>query len=680
MITPKYALLSLTALLGALCAPARATVKIVEFKPSAASPQAIGTSITWTAKATDTDTSQVTFQFSVAPPRGKLAVVRNYNAGTHKGSVWTARNLIWAPTTIEGVYQLQITAQDFTTGASDSRTVAFRVTPLATGSTPVVVATANPLVALFGAPSCPAGSSMRVSFQPASGEVPAVTTNWVKCHPPATMNFEIAGMYASTAYNMFSQTDTAGSMVNGPPVSFTTGALPSEITFPSIQMHVKAGANTDTNDWMVLHGLIALGHVTQYPQVVTDLNGKFLWYYVQPGAGGLLTRPVQGGGFLAIQSGAGWDVNVQANQIARQIDLAGNVLHETNTGILQRQLMALGDKNAGPCSAITAPVVGSACLGGLHHEVTQSFPNGYTALLADIEKIYPPGTQGDTSGLPVDIIGDVIIVLDENWQAIWYFDAFEHAMGPPQLDIQRPAVLGETCVAKQGGCPPVYLLGPGVAKQAHDWLHANSVYYWPAPQNGTSAGDIIWSSRHQDWVMRVNYQDTKGTGDIMWRLGPCGDFTFNNTNNDPWPWNSHQHEVAMENNGAGPLSLFDNGNTRVSPASGSHSSTGCILGTGSGHSRGMALDLDETHMQVTPVISQDLGVFSNAMGSAQMLEDGNFFFAAPFVVKTLNKTVSYAIELYPTAGTVNGTQVLNQEATEGYRGWQFPSMYAPPIS
>jgi len=678
MTTSKYAFLSLAALLGAWCAPAHATVQILEFKPSAASPQPIGTSITWTAKAKDSASSQVTFQFSVAPPRGTLAIVRNYNAGTHKGMIWTARNLIWAPTLMEGVYKIQITAKDFTTGETDSKTVEFQAKPLVTGTTPVAVATANPLVALFSAPSCPAGSTMRVTFQPASGKVPAVNTGWVNCHPPATMNFEIAGMYESTEYTMISQTETAGNMVNGPPVSFTTGALPSKITFPTITMNVNSGPNTDTNDWMIMHGLIALGKVAHYPQVVTDLDGKFLWYYVQPGAGSLLTRPVQGGGFLAIQSGPGWDISAPANQIAREVDLAGNVLHETNTGILQQQLLKLGDKNAGPCSAITTPVVGSACLGGLHHEVTQSFPDGHTALLASIEKIYPAGTQGDTSGLPVDIIGDVIIVLDENWQAIWYFDTFEHAGGAPELDFNRAAVLGETCVAKQGGCPPVFLLSSGIAKPAHDWLHANSVYYWPAPQNGTSAGDIIWSSRHQDFVMRVNYQDGNGAGNILWRLGPCGDFTFNNTNGDAWPWNSHQHEVAMESNGT--MSLFDNGNTRISPPTGPHKSTGCLAGTGAGNSRGMALTVDETNMQVTPVISQDLGVYSNAMGSAQLLEGGNYFFEAPFVIKTLNKTVSYAIELYPTTGTVNGTQVLNQEATEGYRGWQLPSMYAPPIS
>jgi hypothetical protein len=68
---------------------------------------------------------------------------------------------------------------------------------------------------------------------------------------------------------------------------------------------------------------------------------------------------------------------------------------------------------------------------------------------------------------------------------VWYFDAFEHASGAPQLDIKRAAVLGETCAANQSGCPQGFLLGDGIAPLAKDWLHANSVYYWPVPQDGS---------------------------------------------------------------------------------------------------------------------------------------------------------------------------------------------------
>jgi len=75
------------------------------------------------------------------------------------------------------------------------------------------------------------------------------------------------------------------------------------------------------------------------------------------------------------------------------------------------------------------PKVGSACLSNFTHDAIQTLPNGYTAVLADIEKIFPAGTQGDTSGLPVDVIGVMIIVLDNNWQAVWYWDCFDPAHG-----------------------------------------------------------------------------------------------------------------------------------------------------------------------------------------------------------------------------------------------------------
>ena len=286
----------------------------------------------------------------------------------------------------------------------------------------------------------------------------------------------------------------------------------------------------------------------------------------------------------------------------------------------------------------------------------------------------PPGTQGDTSGLPVDVIGDMIVVLDTNWQVVWYFDTFQHDSGSPQLDINRAAVLGETCAANGQGCPPVSLLGHGVASSAKDWLHGNSLYYWPQD------GDIIWSSRNQDWVMKIDYNNGAGTGNILWRMGACGDFTFNNTYNDSWPWFSAQHDVGFENGGSGPLTVFDNGSTRVSPLSGPGSSTGCMPGLGSGNSRGMAVTVNESGMQVSPVLSVDLGVYSASGGSAQLLFDNNYFFMPAVVLVNLSTEDSYFIQIFPTAGTDTGKQVLNIQGPQGYRGWQMSSMYNPPIT
>jgi hypothetical protein len=284
-------------------------------------------------------------------------------------------------------------------------------------------------------------------------------------------------------------------------------------------------------------------------------------------------------------------------------------------------------------------------------------------------------------------VGDLIVVLDRNWNAVWYWDAFDPlggGNGYPLLPITRTAVLNEQCGKGNSGCLSVFLLRQGIAPKAHDWVHGNSIYYWShdgAAAPSTAPGDLIWSSRHQDWVAKIDYQDGAGTGDILWRMGPSGDFSLVNTYNDPWPWFSHQHDAGIQNNGTNPLTVMDNGNTRVSPPG---ASTGGIPGLGSScgpndcNSRGVALMFDETTMQVNPVLSVNLGVYSTAMGSAQLLADGNYYFMAA-VVATSNGDSAYDIEIQPTAGTDTGIQLMNISGPPCYRGWQMPSLYSPPI-
>jgi arylsulfate sulfotransferase len=662
--------LCLIGLLGCLSIPAAATVRVTAFTPSAASPQPIGTAISWTVNATDTNPGPLAFQFNIETPGGtSFALIKDFNNGAKKKTVWVPPAAFnWTPTGVEGTYKIQVVVEDFTSGEMAKKTVVFKVTPLATAGMPVVVATGNPLVALFDNPPCPVGSTVRVSFAPQSGTSPGFNTPYANCTGTTTNTFEIAGMYANTAYNMFAQVVTGGTPVNGPPVAFTTGVPPSKIPFPTFTTLIGPGPNTDTIDSVVLHGSVTLGGGELYPEVATDLSNNVLWYSYSGGATGLLTRPLANGTTLAIESGPAWNGLTGDAQLLRQRDLAGNIVHETNTGILQQLLPKIGAVDAGPCTTIPSPAPqGSACLGAFHHDAIQSLANGYTAVLGDIEKIFPPNTQGDPSTLPVDIIGDIIIVLDTNWQPVWYFDTFDHITGTGQLDITRAAIGGNTCIVNEGGCPPIFLLSSGIAPKAHDWLHANSMYYSPVTH------DIIWSSRHQDWIMRIDYQDGNGTGDLLWRMGLDGDFTFNNTNGDPYPWFSHQHEVAMENNGAGPMSLYDNGNTRISALG----SSGCK--PNDCNSRGMVLTVDETNLIVTPVLSQDLGRFSEALGSAQLLSNGNYFFESGFVIATANSNISFSIEIQPTTG-VNGNKVLNIKGPEAYRGWQMPDMYTPPIS
>jgi arylsulfate sulfotransferase len=172
------------------------------------------------------------------------------------------------------------------------------------------------------------------------------------------------------------------------------------------------------------------------PPFATDPQGNVIWYY---DAGfTLLTRPESDGRFLALvstQPTAGF------GQILREIDVAGNTLRETNTARVNEQLAAMGRRT----------------IGVFHHDAIP-LQNGGVAVLATTEQIMS-GVQGPG---PVDIIGDVIVVLDQDFQVVWAWDAFDH------LDPHRQATLGETCPGL--GCPPISL-----ASSARDWLHGNAL-------------------------------------------------------------------------------------------------------------------------------------------------------------------------------------------------------------
>jgi hypothetical protein len=652
---------------AALCAPAlHATITINSFSPSISSPQPLGTPITWTATATDTSHGALTFRYSVAFSTGAYQVVTDFYPGTISSGLWTGPSFPWATIANEGTYHVQVSVRNYTTGETVSTSVAYGLKAISNGKNFVVTPTANPLVELASGPGCPTGSFFQVTMQKANG-TKVVKTNEIGCTPTHTMNVYAAGMVASTQYKINYQVITGTTTTPGAtPVTITTGPLPSTLTFPTFTVITPATSQDDQADQLLLHGFLAFGASTQFLPVATDLNGDVLWYYTSydPEHSALLTRPLVGGDMLTIQTGNSWSPNIEAGgQFVRKIDLAGNTVQETNIGVLQQQLLAMGATDFGPCGQVALPAaVGAACLGTTHHDVIQ-LPNGNYAMIVDIEKIFPPGTQGDTTGLNVDIIGDGILVLDPNMQLLWYFDTFQHDSGGSQLDINRGAVLGETCTQGQGGCPTLFLAATsGVAPLAHDWLHTNCLYF------NASEGDIVFSSRHQDWVMKVDYNNGTGTGNIKWRLGLDGDFTFNNTNNDPYPWFSHQHDFAYENTTSGLISVYDNGNTRVSPPP---------VGLGSGNSRGMALIVDETNRTASPVLSQDLGYYGFALGSAQLLANGNYFFQ-PGVV--MPNSYSYGLELLPTAGTVDATTIFDMQSGTSYRSWMMPTLYAPPPS
>jgi hypothetical protein len=664
--------------------PLHATVAIVSLSPSVASPQSLGSTVTWTAKATDTKSDDLTFQFNVTSPSGTLTMVKDFNIGTLSAGTWSSQPFIWTTIAGEGTYTIEVIAKDFVSGETATKTQKFQLNTRVSGGAPKVGKSGNALVALFSSPSCAAGSSMRVAFY--TGTASPNYTTWAPCNPPVSMNFYVAGMLPSTTYSMYSQTQTAGKVTDGTTLTFTTGTLPSRLPsgfFPSFTVNTPAPAN-DPNP------LLLWSFTKLIVPVATDLNGNINWYYGN-GQGTLLTRPVPGSAtMLTIQNGTSWDSSNTTQQLLREIDLAGNTVRETNTGVISNQLVALGATDATPCGQITKPVVGDACLNDFHHDAIRYVIGGqqYTAFMAHIEKLFPAGTQGNPGTSPVDVLSEMVIVLNSSWQVVWYYDAFN------ELNINRAAPLGETCSAGTSDCPTNLFL----SNSANDWTHANTVDYVSAgsTQNPDS-GDFLVSMRDQDQVIRVHYNQGAGScapspapSCIVWYMGPPDDltqptnsFTFDNINNDPWPWFSHQHDVTYANSGqkitingiTEPLlTIYDNGNTRYSqPPLGLGSA--CDPGPDDCNSRGMALMVNEATMTVTPVLSQDLAVKTTALGGANLLSNMNYYFATG-----INTTIpTQGIEMSPSPGMTSGTVVLNvQGSSYSYRGWQMPNLYSPP--
>ena len=140
-----------------------------------------------------------------------------------------------------------------------------------------------------------------------------------------------------------------------------------------------------------------------------------------------------------------------------------------------------------------------------------------------------------------------------------------------------------------------------------DWTHANSIAWSPAD------GNLIVSLRDQDWVVKLDYANGSGDGHIIWSRGQGGNFTLIAPPSVQYPWFSHQHDVTYVDDST--IIVFDDGNTRR-------------LTYPTSDSRGQEYVLNEQTLTATLVVNADLGDYSSAVGSAQLLPNGNLVYTS----------------------------------------------------
>ena len=590
-------------------------VKLVTSVPS---PQPVGAVIGLFPTVQSFTPGVYTYRYMVSTGNGPFRVVRDFSQEPA---------FSWSPELYEHEARIRVTVRINGAKETSDAEVPFTIVSRVNGANPVVTPTSHPLVALFSAPACAEGSQFRVAFRKQGDEV-STRTPPQPCRANVSNNVYVAGMRADSDYEMRTEVVTGDSVKPASWMRFHSGL--TDGAFADVETQTTRIGATPAE------GIVVRSMMEPWRPTATDLDGHVVWY-LNPTSTSFLTRVLPGGRFLALADGENSANTMRRWQLVRELDLLGNTIRETNISRLAEQMEARGIKS--DCKTGS-----QQCVSGFHHEAIR-LPNGHTMVLAGLERMFPAGTQGAKE--PVDVLGDLVLDLDEDFQLAWMWNSFDH------LDLKRASLGNEKCQAGPGndGCTPVFL-----AKEANGWLHSNALYFDPP------SGDILVSIPEQDWIIKIDYGNGKGSGKVLWKLGKDGDFKVQSS--DPYPWFSYQHDAGIDPK-TGLLVVFDDGHRRKDKYP-------------NANNRGQTWRLDEPRRTATLVLNTDLGVYAVAVGSAQPLSNDGYSFESGFI--NPGPAGMASVNSQTTEVSADGKIVYAQKALGGltYRSFRVASLYESP--
>lgn len=484
----------------------------------------------------------------------------------------------------------------------------------------VVTRTENPQVALYTM-TLPFPGRMRVSFGTTDSYG---RSTWFQSTDTAggQVKIYVAGMLEKTTYHMRASLEFGKRVVGyDQDHTFTTGAP----TNPDpLKLEVSATAGMTPQPGLELVN-------SPNAVVVTDLAGNPLWTYVnpQPVAQSVIegTRLIANGNVVLTfaapeQAGTTTPTAEGAIREIREVTLGGATVKE----------ISIDDLNAELSTASCAEC--KVRLMSFHDEVTP-LPNGHWLVLASSPTdLSPTTTPTLTNGKPQPVLGDVIVDLDEDLRPVWAWNEFNH------LDPNRQPM----------GFP--------------GWTHMNAVVYSP------DDGNILVSVGHQNWVLKVNYADGNGNGDILWRLGEGGDFMLLG-GTDPTDWNYAQKTLSFASKktaGVFSLAMMDGGDGRILPE-------GVTCGTASAascHSAGVRVfQIDENAKTATLTFHEKLdpALHGRRGGNAEQLANGDIEYAG------CGMNQGSVVREVTQAGNPATVWQMNVTNADLYRAFRIPSFY-----
>lgn len=455
-----------------------------------------------------------------------------------------------------------------------------------------------------------------VEFGPTTSYGRQTSTVSTQFHNAQFTTILVAGMKASTRYHMRAHVDySSGLSWVDQDQTFKTGALP-----PNSQTSMtisRPSHGSVQQDGVELLDLDAVG-TNNVSAAVADLDGNIIWYYPIPSANfAFPIKPLPNGHMLVNVTGPETGTGIVNDDDLREVDLAGNTLRHISIGTLNNSLTAAG-----------FPGIEG---GAVHHDVCV-LPNGHWILITNTEKAYQdlPGYPGTTL-----VVGDYLIDLDPNWNPVWTWSAFDH------LDVNR------------------HLFG------LPDWTHANALVYDP------NDGNLILSMRNQSWIIKIDYQNGTGPGDILWKFGYQGDFTLDG-GNDPSQFMYGQHFPYLVSGDASQITLavFDDGSNRVINDSGQV----CVGGYPNCYSRAVLFNLNETAKSASIKFQDFPDLYTGWGGSITTLSNGDVDYDVTDPFPTNPVPTSRVFEV---TGDQNPALVWQMAISGGYayRAYRIPSLY-----
>ena len=336
---------------------------------------------------------------------------------------------------------------------------------------------------------------MHVEFQPQGSDQPWSSTAELPIVPGESTNVFVAGMLPDTTYLM---RHVLNDGTTSAPLTFTTGPLPTNVTFPTFSVQQAPTPGTGLTQDIVFHvgvsgpnGTVDRGDGPdgQHRLVLRPGGQRVPQHRPEPRAGrdGPPARPQQ-------------DRETGASEL-REVDLAGDTLRETNIDAVNAQLAALGRPSI-------------------------------TDFNHDVQRL-PQRGHGGAGQEP------------EDHQDQRQTHSVRGRHGPrPGPRLPGGVGLGPLRLAER---PPP----PHAGLRPRQWTHANSIAWSPAD------GNLIVSMRSMDWVIKINYAN--GTGDGT-SSGGWGGAAISGSGPRTHPRGSRTSTTRYINDTT--LVLFDNGNGR----------------------------------------------------------------------------------------------------------------------